>query len=58
MNTLTATYCAFCDAVARAFDRMIQAFERTGRARAAAELARLGYYKEAKDLMLQGGKGE
>ena len=55
MTTLTATYCAFCDAVARVFERMIKTFERVGKARAAAELARLGYYEEAKALMLEAG---
>lgn len=32
--------------------------ESAGRARAASELARMGYYEEAKNLMLQGGKSE
>ena len=58
MTTLTATYCAFCDIVAKAFKKVIETFEHIGRARAAAQLANMGYYKEAKALMLQGGKGE
>ena len=53
MTTLTATYCAFCDIVARAFKKVIETFETIGRARAAAELTRQGYYEEAKRLMLQ-----
>ena len=32
--------------------------ESAGRSRAASELARMGYYEEAKNLMLQGGKSE
>ena len=58
MNTLTQTYCAFCAYVEKGFKNFIEFFERLGRARAASELARQGYYKEAKALMLQGGKGE
>lgn len=53
MSTLTATYCAFCDIVARAFNKVIETFEAIGRARAAAELARQGYYKEARALMVE-----
>lgn len=52
MSTLTATYCAFCDIVAKAFSKMINFFERVGRARAAAELSRQGYYEQAKRIML------
>jgi len=37
------------------FKGWIAAQERIGRARAAHHLAAMGYYKEAKDLMLQGG---
>ena len=58
MTTLTSTYCAFCDIVARASKKVIETFETIGYARAAAELTRQGYYEEAKRLMLQGGKGE
>jgi len=40
----------------KAFGRKwIAAQERIGRARAAQHLAAMGYYKEAKELMLQGG---
>ena len=53
MSTLTATYCAFCDLVARAFKGMITFFDRVGRARAAAELSRQGYVEQAKALMLE-----
>ena len=57
MNTLTATYCAFCAFVERAFDNFIAFFESVGRARAAAELTRQGYHEEAKRLMLEVDKG-
>jgi hypothetical protein len=53
MTALTATYCAFCAKLERAFDNFIDFFERIGRARAAAELTRQGYYEEAKRLMLE-----
>ena len=52
MTTLTATYCAFCAYVAKGFENFVELFERVGRARAVAELARQGYYEEAKALML------
>ena len=52
MTALTATYCAFCDIVAKAFKKLINTFEHIGRARAATQLANMGYYKEAKRLML------
>jgi hypothetical protein len=35
---------------------MIAMGEQAGRSRAASELARMGYYDEAKNLMLQGKK--
>jgi len=34
----------------------LKVFESIGRARAAAELARLGYYEAARNLMLNGDK--
>lgn len=37
---------------------MIAAGEQAGRSRAAAELARMGYYEEARKVMLQGGNSE
>jgi len=58
--TISTYYCTFCDAVKTiaitAFVGMIAAGESTGRARAAAELSRMGMYKEAKALMLNGDK--
>lgn len=53
MSTLTATYCAFCAKLENAFESFVEFFERIGRARAAAELTRQGYYEEAKRLMLE-----
>lgn len=53
MTTLTATYCAFCASLSKGFDNFIDFFERIGRARAAAELTRQGYFEEAKRLMLE-----
>ena len=55
MNTLVSNYCAICEAVAewtnKAFAGMIEYCETLGRARAAAELTRQGFHKEAKALM-------
>ena len=61
MSTLAQTYwtytCKFCDAVrkvlATAFVALIAFGESAGRARAASELARQGYYKEAEALMTE-----
>lgn len=55
-QTLTGFYCAFCEAVAKGFRKLISMFEAAGRAKAAAELARMGYMDEAKELMLQNRK--
>jgi len=55
-TTLNTYYCAFCAAVAKTakkfFAKTISAFETMGRARAAAQLAQMGYHKEAKAIML------
>ena len=64
MSTLaqsTWTYtCKFCEVIRKAiyvtFVGIIAFGESAGRARAASELARQGYYKEAQALMLQGAK--
>jgi len=37
----------------RVWDGIIESQMRMGRARAAAELARMGYHKEAKEIMLK-----
>lgn len=60
MSTLAQTYwtytCKFCDVIRKAFYvafvGLIAFGESAGRARAASELARMGYYDEAKNLML------
>ena len=58
MSTLTATYCAVCDLVATVSKKLWNGFlayaEAVGTARAAAELTRQGYYKEAKALYCKG----
>lgn len=53
MTALTNTYCAFCAKLEQMFENFVEFFERIGRARAAAELSRQGYYKEARALMLE-----
>ena len=50
---MTQTYCAFCDAVANTFNKMIGITESIGKARAASALAQMGYYEEAKTLMME-----
>ena len=59
-TTLNTYYCAICDAVKTiaitAFVGMIAFGESAGRARAAAELSRMGMHDEAKALMLDGVK--
>ena len=55
-TTLNTYYCAICASIAKfankTFTKFIETFESVGRARAAAELSRQGYHKEAKALML------
>ena len=55
MNTLASKYCAICEAVAEWTNNfvkgMINTFETIGKARAAAELTRQGFHKEAKALL-------
>lgn len=61
MSTLAQTYwnftCKFCDVIRKvllaSFVGIIAIGENAGRARAASELARMGYYDEAKILMLK-----
>ena len=64
MTSIAQTYwtftCKFCTAVRNTlitiFVGIIAFGESAGRARAASELARMGYYDEAKALMIQGAK--
>jgi len=51
MSTITATYCAFCDAVVEFFEKLINVTATIGTAQAASRLAQQGYYKEAQALM-------
>ena len=55
-TTLNTYYCAFCAAIAKTankfFTKTISAFEAMGRARAASQLAQMGYHKQAKAVML------
>ena len=50
---MTQTYCAFCDAVSNTFKKMIEITESIGKARAANALTQMGYYAEAKALMME-----
>lgn len=50
MTDLAIKYVA--NPFANLFKKIIEFFEATGRARAAAELSRQGYYKEARNIML------
>ena len=55
---LNTYYCTFCAAVAKfakkTFTKTINIFEAIGTARAASQLAQMGYHDLAKNLMLQG----
>ncbi len=51
MTAITLTYCAFCEFASKVFTGMIKTCETIGNARAARELSRMGYHKEAKALM-------
>ena len=50
---MTQTYCTFCDAVVNTLNKMMSITESIGKARAASALAQMGYYKEAKNLMME-----
>lgn len=50
MTELAMTYVA--NPLSGFFKKMIKIFESIGNARAAAELARMGYHEEAKKLMM------
>lgn len=55
-TTLSTYYCAICASIAKfakkTYTSIIETCEDAGKARAAAELARMGYHKEAKAIML------
>ena len=61
--TLKVAYketCEICDKIAHLtsviFDKIITTFEIMGTARAASQLAQMGYHEEAKYLMLEAAK--
>ena len=55
--TLNTYYCAICASIAKfaskTLTKTMNVCDSIGRARAAAELSRMGYYAEAKALMLK-----
>jgi len=53
MSSLTLYYCSFCEAVSRTMAKLINYCETVGTYRAASELARQGFHKEAKALITQ-----
>ena len=55
-HVLTQTYCTFCDAVENTFEKCMEITESIGRARAASALAQMGYYQEAKAIMMENCK--
>lgn len=50
---ITQTYCTFCDAVVNTLNKMMSITESIGKARAASALAQMGYYEQAKNLMME-----
>ena len=52
-NPLPKVWKAFTTFMMIVFTGMVATFESAGRARAAGELSRMGYQKEAKELMLR-----
>jgi hypothetical protein len=55
MTTLTIkqTYCAFCEWVANFFNGVCNTLLLLGYSRTAAELSRMGYHEEARNLMIE-----
>lgn len=54
MTTLVATtYCAFCEWVSKFFSGLGNTLLLIGYSRTAAELSRMGYHEEAKNLMTE-----
>ena len=50
--TISTYYCTLCEAVKTIAYSFNKFFETAGTARAAAELTRMGYHKEAQALMM------
>ena len=53
MTTIAMAYCSLCESLRKFGKSVIETSETIGRARASAELARMGYHKQAKALMVQ-----
>jgi hypothetical protein len=51
-------YCAFCSWLSRRLDGIYATLESVGAARAASQLARMGYHEQAKALMLMRQNGK
>ena len=51
MASITATYCAFCEAMSNFGRAFMRSCDAIATARAANELTRMGLHKEAKALM-------
>ena len=52
-HVLTQTYCYFCEAVAETLTKCMGITESIGKARAASALAQMGYYEQAKNIMME-----
>ena len=50
-QVLNTYYCAFCEKVAAAWGGFVKFWVDVGTARAAADLARMGYYEQANQLI-------
>lgn len=53
MTAIAMTYCKICTWATLVWNEFVDHAEAFGRARAAAELSRLGHHKEAQELMLR-----
>ena len=51
MASISATYCAFCEAMSNFGKAFMKSCDAIARARAANEMTRMGLHKEAKALM-------
>ena len=52
-HVVTQTYCTFWDAVENTLEKCMAITESIGRARAASALAQMGYYEQAKNVMME-----
>jgi hypothetical protein len=58
MTTMNVYYCTFCSWLSRRLDGIYATLESVGAARAASQLARMGYHEQAKALMLMRQNGK